>query len=129
MYPEYKNISLSFPLFSNHQQQSPLPALQLSSSSTNTNTGTAEESSSAVVLTGPQKMAQVFNVRYLGKLPMDPSVLSCGESGSGLLEAYPNTVAAKYLSHIVDSLVSFCDERVSVSEASQQTSSSMITDS
>ena len=111
VYPEYKNISLSFPLFSNQQQPQ-----ELSSSN-----AVSEESS--LLVTGPQKMAQVFNVKYLGKLPMDPSVLSCGEVGSGLLEAYPNSVAAKYLSHIVDSLILLCDERLT-----QQTSS-MITDS
>ena len=95
--PEYKNVSLSFPLFSVTPNQS--------------STG------SDIQLTGPQKMAQNFETLYLGKLPMDPSVLTCGEQGSGLIEVFPDTIAATYLNKIVDQLVVCTEQKLASQQA------------
>ena len=111
MYPEYKNISMSFPLFSNESSVS-------SSSSLSINATENVINANSNVITGPQKMANAFKVKYLGSLPMDPSVLSCGEQGAGLIEVYPQSIAAAYLSRVVDSLISYCDERVTSTDSS-----------
>jgi hypothetical protein len=109
VYPEYKNISLSFPLFS--ATQAPPSA-----------TSAAVDSPPA--LTGPQSMARQFQVSYLGGLPMDPSVLLCGEQGAGLLEVFPRSCAATHLNTIVEMLISHCQQRLPPSQPPD-----MITDS
>lgn len=44
---------------------------------------------------------------------MDPSVLKCGEQGSGLVEEFPNSIAVTYLNKIVDQLVVSTERRLS----------------
>lgn len=65
-------------------------------------------------LSGPAKMAQAYNTSYLGSIPMDSALLSCGERGEGLLEAFPSSLAAVSLSRIVDKLQAICNESISV---------------
>jgi hypothetical protein len=57
---------------------------------------------------GPARMAQKFGTSYLGSVPMDNSLLACGEQGQGLLENFPGSLAARSLNEIVVKVENLC---------------------
>lgn len=54
---------------------------------------------------GPKGMAEKFNVPYLGKLPLDPTLLKACEEGTSFVDKYPSSPAASPLNGIVDKLL------------------------
>lgn len=50
----------------------------------------------------PTSMATKFGVTYLGQLPMDRNLMQCCEDGIGFVDAYPDSVACKPLTEIVN---------------------------
>jgi len=63
-----------------------------------------ENSSSSSVNT-PAGMAKVFNVPFLGRLPMDPNMMRACEEGKSFLEAYPNSSASRSFADIIAKVV------------------------
>jgi hypothetical protein len=57
------------------------------------------------ILNTPAAMAKLFNVPYLGKLPMDPNMMYACEKGVSFLENFPNSPAADPFTDIVDKLI------------------------
>jgi len=62
-------------------------------------------SSDAAKASNPQQMAQKFNVPYLGRLPMDPNMMACCETGENFLHKHPNSAAAAPLRAIVANML------------------------
>jgi len=44
---------------------------------------------------GGEKTAAAFNIPFLGKIPFDPKVVSCGDSGSSYQDANPDSAVTK----------------------------------
>ncbi|OQY03845.1 MAG: ATP-binding protein [Desulfobacteraceae bacterium 4572_123] len=44
---------------------------------------------------GGEKTAQTMGVQFLGRIPFDPNVVSCGDSGSSILETHKDSMVAK----------------------------------
>ena len=44
---------------------------------------------------GGEKTATAFNIPFLGKIPFDPKVVSCGDSGSSYQDANPDSAVTK----------------------------------
>ena len=107
VYPEFAQLSITLPLFGAHDKGS-VPSDDVSSLPT-THSPTAP--TTGATLSGPQKMANTYNTTYLGSVPMDLTLLSCGEQGKGLLEAYPTSIAASHLTSIVDKIVHICNTK------------------
>lgn len=74
---------------------------------------TSTSKSPAAPVAGPQTMASVFGVPYLGQLPMDRNLMQACEDGVGFLEHYPGSVAAQPLDAIVDKVVKRTSEAAS----------------
>lgn len=89
VYPELARYLVQFPM------------LALCDSSTNATYGEKP-------LSGPARMAQAFDTKHLGTIPMDSALLACGERGQGLLESFPTSLVAKHLSHIIDQIIQIC---------------------
>ena len=53
----------------------------------------------------PEGMARLFQVPYLGKLPMDPNMLRACEEGKSFIDAYPTSVASAPFSSIIKKLI------------------------
>ncbi|XP_038047736.1 cytosolic Fe-S cluster assembly factor NUBP2 homolog [Patiria miniata] len=53
---------------------------------------------------GVEALAEEFNLRYLGKIPLDPSLTSCCEAGQSILEEYPDSSATKALMGLAKTL-------------------------
>lgn len=81
--PELLQYSLQCNLFT--------PSSQPNSASSSSNT--------------PKKMAERFNVPYLGRLPMDPNLLNACESGVSFLDEYPVSPARNDFQAIVNKIV------------------------
>jgi Mrp family chromosome partitioning ATPase len=44
---------------------------------------------------GGEKTAQAMGVQFLGKIPFDPNVVQCGDSGTSILDAHNDSMVAK----------------------------------
>jgi Mrp family chromosome partitioning ATPase len=51
---------------------------------------------------GGEKTATASGIRFLGKIPMDPKVVSCGDRGESIQEAYKDSPVSKAISDIAD---------------------------
>ncbi len=54
----------------------------------------------------PVRMASNFGCSYLGKLPMDPNMLTACEEGYAFVELFPNSYGAIAFNKIVEKIVS-----------------------
>jgi ATP-binding protein involved in chromosome partitioning len=54
---------------------------------------------------GVFKEAIIFNVSYLGRIPIDPNMPYCTAAGQSYLEKYPNSEAARGYELIVDKII------------------------
>lgn len=63
----------------------------------------------------PEKMANLFGVPYLGKLPMDPNMMYSCENGFSFLDKFPNSPATKPFSSIVDKVIDITKNDISKS--------------
>jgi Mrp family chromosome partitioning ATPase len=61
---------------------------------------------------GGEKLAELFNIPFLGKIPLDPSVMSACEKGISILEAVPDSPASKALSQIVSTIKQITSKNV-----------------
>ena len=50
---------------------------------------------------GGEKTAVAFNIPFLGKIPFDPKVVSCGDSGSSYQDTYPDSDVTKAFAAVV----------------------------
>lgn len=55
---------------------------------------------------GGLRTAQLMNVPFLGKVPFDPNVVVCGDSGMSYLETYKDSAVTKAFSAISDKVIS-----------------------
>ena len=55
---------------------------------------------------GPKAMAAHYQVPYWGLLPLDPNLLTSCEQGKVFVEEYPNSPAAKSLTHFCEQITS-----------------------
>lgn len=55
---------------------------------------------------GPKGMAEKFNVKYLGSLPLDPNLLKSCEDGVCFVQHYKESPAVRYVNIIVDTILS-----------------------
>jgi ATP-binding protein involved in chromosome partitioning len=51
---------------------------------------------------GGERTAAAASIPFLGRIPMDPRVVSCGDQGSSIQEKYADSEAAKAISSIAD---------------------------
>jgi len=51
---------------------------------------------------GGEKTAAAASIPFLGRIPMDPKVVTCGDDGCSILEKYADSEAAKAISSIAD---------------------------
>ena len=56
----------------------------------------------------PTKMAEAYDIPYLGKLPMDPNIMKSCEDGSSFIENYPTSTAVVPLNAIIDQIMNSC---------------------
>ena len=50
---------------------------------------------------GGEKTAAAFNIPFLGKIPFDPKVVSCGDSGSSYQDMNPDSAVTKAFAAVV----------------------------
>ena len=63
-------------------------------------------SSAAAAQSNPQSMCASFGVPYLGRLPMDPNMMRCCDSGQNFIQTFPTSAAARPLKEIVERVCS-----------------------
>ena len=51
---------------------------------------------------GGERTAAAASIPFLGRIPMDPRVVSCGDEGSSIQEKYADSEVAKAISSIAD---------------------------
>lgn len=51
---------------------------------------------------GGERTAAAASIPFLGRIPMDPKVVTCGDDGCSILEKYADSEAAKAISSIAD---------------------------
>lgn len=95
--PELLDLFLQAPLFT-----PPIPSPD--NNNDNDSSDSSDNTNNTPVNT-PIAMAKLFNVPYLGKLPMDPNMMYACENGISFLEKFPNSSASKAFSDIVDKLI------------------------
>ncbi|MCI4453345.1 MAG: Mrp/NBP35 family ATP-binding protein [Thermodesulfobacterium sp.] len=54
---------------------------------------------------GAEKLAQEYKVPFLGKIPMDPKIVSSGDDGKPIMIYYPDSAPAKAFSEIISKIV------------------------
>ena len=54
---------------------------------------------------GGENAARELNVQFLGKVPIEPGVVECGDSGMPVVLRYPDSASAKAFKGIVDKIV------------------------
>ena len=54
---------------------------------------------------GGERAAAELNVQFLGKVPIEPGVVECGDSGMPVVLKYPDSASAKAFKGIVDRIV------------------------
>ena len=55
---------------------------------------------------GGEKTAAAAGIRFLGKIPFDPNIVACGDTGTCFQDAYSDSPVSKVYSDITDSMVS-----------------------
>jgi len=58
---------------------------------------------------GGKKMAEKFNVPYLGEIPLDPDIRIGGDTGKPIIESKPDSKAAKAFVDIADKVLDFLE--------------------
>ena len=58
---------------------------------------------------GGKKMAEKFNVPYLGEIPIDPEIRIGGDTGKPIVESNPDSKAAKAFMEIADKVLDFVE--------------------
>ena len=58
---------------------------------------------------GGKKMAEKFNVPYLGEIPIDPEIRIGGDTGKPIVESNPESKAAKAFMEIADKVLDFVE--------------------
>jgi len=58
---------------------------------------------------GGKKMAEKFNVPYLGEIPLDPDIRIGGDTGKPIIESKPDSKAAKAFVGIADKVLDFLE--------------------
>lgn len=53
----------------------------------------------------PEGMAKLFNVPYLGSLPMDPNLMKSCENGVSYTEQFPDSQAALAMMRVADRII------------------------
>jgi Mrp family chromosome partitioning ATPase len=53
---------------------------------------------------GGERLAQEMNVPFLGRIPIDPRIVGCGDTGSCLMETFPESPAAQSYLLLADRL-------------------------
>ena len=53
---------------------------------------------------GGEKTAKAFDVPFLGKIPFDPNVVSCGDSGTSYQETHPDALATQAFSVVAEKM-------------------------
>lgn len=59
---------------------------------------------------GGRRMAEKFEVPFLGEIPIDPQIRIGGDSGVPIVESHPESTAAKAFSEIADSIISSIED-------------------
>ena len=57
---------------------------------------------------GGEKTALLTNVNFLGKIPLDPNMVKCGDSGVSYQKANPDSEVTKSFSLIADNMIKTC---------------------
>ena len=60
---------------------------------------------------GAERMAQEMNVRFLGRIPLDPRIGRCCDEGKSFVTEIPDSPATKAYSHVVSEIRSFCENK------------------
>lgn len=58
---------------------------------------------------GGKKMADKFNVPYLGEIPIDPEIRIGGDTGNPIIESNPECIASKAFMDIADKVLNFVE--------------------
>jgi len=58
---------------------------------------------------GGRKMAEKFNVPFLGEIPIDPEIRIGGDTGNPIIESNPNSKAAKAFMDIAEKVLDFVE--------------------
>ena len=53
---------------------------------------------------GGEKTAEISGLPFLGRIPFDPHMVQCGDSGTSYLDAYKDTVVTKAFSKVADKM-------------------------
>jgi hypothetical protein len=53
---------------------------------------------------GGDRTAREMNVAFLGRIPMDPRMVACGDSGVSFQKTYPDSAVTKAFSAIADQM-------------------------
>eukprot|EP01121_Diplochlamys_sp_Union-15-3_P015440 TRINITY_DN5100_c0_g1_i1.p1 TRINITY_DN5100_c0_g1~~TRINITY_DN5100_c0_g1_i1.p1 ORF type:complete len:178 (-),score=26.39 TRINITY_DN5100_c0_g1_i1:24-557(-) len=53
---------------------------------------------------GGEELAKLTGVPFLGRIPIDPNVMFCGENGKNFFESFKNSETLEALHHFVNSL-------------------------
>jgi len=61
---------------------------------------------------GGKKMAEKFNVPFLGEIPLDPDIRIGGDKGTPIVESKPDSIAAKAFFEIADILLESVEKKV-----------------
>jgi Mrp family chromosome partitioning ATPase len=54
---------------------------------------------------GGEKMAQTATIKFLGRIPFDSNIVTCGDSGIPVIEKYPGSQVSKAFFSITDSIM------------------------
>lgn len=60
---------------------------------------------------GAEKMCQDLELRFLGKIPLDPAVGKCCDEGKSFLDEIPDSAASRAILSIADQVKSLCQVR------------------
>ena len=53
---------------------------------------------------GGEKTAQAMGVKFLGKIPFDPKVVACGDSGTSVLDTDKDSMVAKAFDSVAEKM-------------------------
>ena len=53
---------------------------------------------------GGEKTADAFGIPFLGKIPFDPGVVACGDTGVSFQENHPDSAASKAFADIAEKM-------------------------
>lgn len=60
---------------------------------------------------GGQKLAEELGIQFLGRIPVDPRVVTTGDAGRPLMAAYPNSQTAEAFERIVQNVINVTQMR------------------